>query len=107
MLMIRDPTTGWGSIDYPSFSAIFEVATPYTAPSSGSGSNALVTVGGVSLSTTYVEIIAAIVVFVVSIVSWLCCCCCSRRKAIPVQAKASAVHPTHATDARYVPAARH
>ena len=31
----RDPTTGWGSIDYTSFSAIFEVATPYVPNSNG------------------------------------------------------------------------
>lgn len=39
ILLIRDPTTGWGSIDYTSFSSIFDVATPYVPPDSNSSSS--------------------------------------------------------------------
>jgi hypothetical protein len=72
--LCRDPTTGWGSMNFPDFAAIFEVAAPYVPPASSSSSSSS------SLSATDIAVIVVVVVSVVAIGVFLFTFCCGRRK---------------------------
>eukprot|EP01040_Poterioochromonas_malhamensis_P004441 gene4441-4761_t len=73
-----DPTTGWGSIDYTEFAAIFQVAASYngTASSNSSGGN------GTSLSSLQIGIIVLVILIALSFVYFAYNCFC-RPKPMP------------------------
>ncbi len=87
VLSYRDPTTGWGSMDFTHFSALFDVATPYTPPDDNSdGGNGL----GVKLSAIQIAIIVVVIGVVLILLSFLYACFykrCHGSNAPPRQAR--------------------
>jgi hypothetical protein len=69
--VFRDPTTGWGSMNFEDFAATFEVAAPYVPPQTSSSS------GG--LTTTEIVLIVLLVVGVVVVSVFLCAWLYGRR----------------------------
>jgi hypothetical protein len=61
----RDPATGWGSMDFTDFAAIFDVAAPYVPPPSESDSS---NDGFLSLTTTTITIIILVVLGVIAMI---------------------------------------
>ena len=76
----RDPTTGWGSIDYTDFAAIFEVAAPYN-PSNGTSDSSSSSNPLGSLSALEIAVIVLVILGAVS--GLFFCYTCVARKPEP------------------------
>lgn len=81
----RDPVTGWGSINYPDFANIFQIAAPYTPPKEKKEE---ATIAGIPL---WIVAIIVVVVIILVIVMLILYCCCQRGSVAP---RAKAIHPT-------------